>query len=60
MGNAKGKVRFYVIPSGYEFAALVESIVAVSKGSTDLKDVTKSELAKAGKDLHVQVLTTPT
>lgn len=59
-GNAKGKVRFYGIPSGYEFAALIESIVAVSKGTTGLKDETRSELAKADKDLHIQVFTTPT
>jgi len=60
MGNAKGKIRFYGIPSGYEFAALIETIVAVSTGATDLKDTTKAELAKADKDLHVQVFTTPT
>lgn len=59
-GNIKGKLRFYGIPSGYEFTALIESIVAVSKGSTDLKDTTKAELARADKDLHVQVFTTPT
>lgn len=60
IGSAKGKIRFYGIPSGYEFAALIESIVAVSRGSTDLKDTTKAELAKADEDLHIQVFTTPT
>lgn len=59
-GEAKGKVRFYGIPAGYEFAALIESIVAVSKGTTDLKDTTKAELAKVDQDLHLQVFTTPT
>lgn len=59
-GKAKGKVRFYGIPSGYEFAVLIESVVAVSKGATDLSDATRSSLAKADKDLHVQVFTTPT
>jgi len=60
VGRAKGKVRFYGIPSGYEFAALIESIVATSKGSTDLSDATRLSLSKADRDLHVQVFTTPT
>ncbi len=59
-GSGKGKVHFYGIPSGYEFAALVESLVAMSKGTTPLKDTTRAELAKANQDLHIQVFTTPT
>lgn len=59
-GNAKGKVRFFGIPSGYEFATLIESIVDVSKGSSDLSDKTRAELAKLDKDLQIQVFVTPT
>jgi glutaredoxin-like protein len=59
-GAAKGKVRYYGIPSGYEFATLVESIVDVSKGTTDLSDETRAELAKIDRELHIQVFVTPT
>lgn len=59
-GAAKGKVRFFGIPSGYEFASLIEAIVDVSKGTTDLSDATKTELGKLTQDLHLQVFVTPT
>ncbi len=59
-GKAKGKVRFYGIPSGYEFSSLIEALVDVSKGTTDLSDATKAELAKLDRDVHIQVFVTPT
>jgi len=59
-GKAKGKVRFYGIPSGYEFSSLIEGIVDVAKGTTDLSDATKAELGKLDKDVHIQVFVTPT
>ena len=59
-GAAKGMVRFYGIPAGYEFSSLVEDIVDVSKGTTDLTEATKAELAKLDKDVHIQVFFTPT
>jgi glutaredoxin-like protein len=59
-GNAKGKIRFFGIPSGYEFSSLVEVIADISKGETDLSDATKAELAKLTEDVHIQVFVTPT
>ncbi len=59
-GKAKGKVRFYGIPSGYEFGSLIEAIVDVSKGATDLSENTKAELAKITQPVHIQVFVTPT
>jgi glutaredoxin-like protein len=59
-GAAKGKVRFFGIPSGYEFASLIEGIADVSKGTTDLSAATKAQLAKLEKDVHIQVFVTPT
>jgi glutaredoxin-like protein len=53
-------VRFYGIPSGYEFGALVEAIIDVSRGATDLKPRLKEELARLDRDVHIQVFTTPT
>ncbi len=59
-GAARGKVRFFGIPSGYEFSALIEGLVEVSKGTTDLSDATKQALKTVSRDLHIQVFTTPT
>jgi glutaredoxin-like protein len=59
-GAAKGKIRYFGIPSGYEFATLIESIVDVSNGTSTLTDETKAELSKLDKDLHIQVFVTPT
>ncbi len=59
-GAAKGRVRFFGIPSGYEFAALIEAIVDVSRGSTDLAPKAVEQLSKLRKDVHVQVFGTPT
>lgn len=59
-GKNKGKIRFFGIPSGYEFAALIEVIKDVSRGGSDLRDATKKELGTITKDTHIQVFVTPT
>jgi len=59
-GKAKGRVRFYGIPSGYEFGSIIEGIVDVARGTTDLSDATKAALAKITQPVHIQVFVTPT
>jgi alkyl hydroperoxide reductase subunit AhpF len=39
-GRAQGRVRFFGIPAGYEFATLIEDIRDVSRGSTGLSTLT--------------------
>ncbi len=53
-------VRFYGIPSGYEFGTLIQDIIQVSKGQSLLSDVSKAELAKINKPVRMQVFVTPT
>jgi glutaredoxin-like protein len=53
-------IRFYGIPSGYEFGSLVEGIRDVSRKSTELSDATKNRLKDVKKDVHIQVFITPT
>ncbi|MCS6952598.1 MAG: hypothetical protein RMK57_14105 [Bryobacterales bacterium] len=53
-------IRFYGIPSGYEFGTLVEAILDVSRGATDLSPDVKQQLAKLNRDVHIQVFATPT
>jgi glutaredoxin-like protein len=53
-------IRFFGIPSGYEFAALLEDLVDVSKGIAELSLDTVSQLNTLIKHLHIQVFTAPT
>lgn len=53
-------IRFYGIPSGYEFGALIEDILMVSTGELELAADTFAQLAKLDKPVHIQVYTTPT
>jgi alkyl hydroperoxide reductase subunit AhpF len=53
-------VRFYGMPSGYEFGTLVDAIVDVSSGESGLSEPTRQALAALTKPVHVQVFSTPT
>lgn len=53
-------IRFYGIPSGYEFSTLIEDIVMVSSRESGLSSAVKTELAKLSEPLHLQVFVTPT
>jgi glutaredoxin-like protein len=53
-------IRFYGIPSGYEFRTLVDDIIDVSKRSSELSDKTKAALKELTKPVHIQVFVTPT
>lgn len=59
-GEREYRVRFFGIPSGYEFTAFIEDIVDVSKGTTRLGPKTREEIKKVDKPLHIQVFVTPT
>jgi glutaredoxin-like protein len=60
MGERDHGIRFYGIPSGYEYTSLVEAIMDVSRGQTSLSDKTKETLRALDKDIHLQVFVTPT
>jgi len=53
-------IRFYGIPSGYEFKSFKEDLVDVSRGRTDLSDDVKKKLSEIKKPVHIQVLVSPT
>jgi glutaredoxin-like protein len=53
-------IRFYGIPAGYEFGALLDDILDVSKGDSGLSAKSRAALAELKEDIHLQVLTTPT
>ena len=60
MGEQDNGIRFYGIPSGYEFATLVEDITMVSKGDSGLSETTRRKLATVSGPIHIQVFVTPT
>jgi glutaredoxin-like protein len=53
-------IRLYGIPSGYEFTSLIEDILLVSLGATDLSATTLKALEKLENPVHIQVFVTPT
>ena len=53
-------IRFYGIPSGYEFTSLLEAIILVGTGALTLTDSTRAFLDGLETPLHVQVFVTPT
>jgi alkyl hydroperoxide reductase subunit AhpF len=59
-GAARGQVRFFGIPSGYEFSALIADIVDASKGTTELSEATRDFLGSLDKAVNIKVFTTPT
>ena len=60
IGNGDGNARFYGIPSGYEFAALLDTIVAAGTKSSTLELETRRQLKRLTEDVHIQVFVTPT
>jgi len=52
-------IRFFGIPSGYEFPSLIEDISGVGTGKVDLSNTTKDALVKLKEAVHIQVFVTP-
>lgn len=59
-GEKEYKVRFFGLPSGYEFTTLVEDIVDVSKGRSRLSPALREKVASIKTPIHIQVFVTPT
>jgi glutaredoxin-like protein len=53
-------IRFYGIPAGYEFSALLDVILDVSKGESGLSPETKEKLGGVSQPIHLEVFVTPT
>jgi glutaredoxin-like protein len=53
-------VRFFGIPSGYEFTSLIEDIITVSQGDSGLSAATREAIAQITEPVHIQVFVTPT
>ena len=53
-------IRFYGLPSGYEFGSLVDAVLDVSSGDSGLLAETKQALHDLARPVHIQVFSTPT
>jgi len=53
-------IRYYGIPSGYEFSSLIEDVMMVSHGESGLSEATKTQVAGLTEPVHIQVFVTPT
>lgn len=52
-------IRFFGVPSGYEYTSLIEAIVDVSRGRSGLSDKSREKLKALDRDIHLQVFVTP-
>ncbi len=53
-------IRFAGIPAGYEFSALIQSLVMVSGRDSGLKEKTRQALSDLKQPVHLMVFSTPT
>jgi glutaredoxin-like protein len=53
-------IRFYGIPSGYEFTSLLEAVRIAATGEPDLSEETVEFLSSLSDPVHMQVFVTPT
>jgi alkyl hydroperoxide reductase subunit AhpF len=53
-------IRFFGIPSGYEFTNLIDAIVVASTGEPALAPETQAALAGLTTPVHIKVFATPT
>ena len=55
IGEKDYGVRIYGIPYGYELQTLIDAVINVSRGNTDLTDKTKKILSEVKAPVHIQV-----
>ncbi len=53
-GQSGSGIRFYGIPSGFEFAVLIDDLIAVSRSDSGLAPETRQALGVLTQDVHIQ------
>ena len=53
-------VRYFGVPSGYEFMSIIEDIVDISNGSHGFSENMLAEINKINSPVHIEVFVTPT
>ncbi len=60
VGEQDTGIRFYGIPSGYEFASLIDAILLASSGDSGLSAESLALIANVTEPTSIQVFVTPT
>jgi alkyl hydroperoxide reductase subunit AhpF len=60
LGEKDYGIRYHGVPSGYEFAAVLQAIISVSRRRGELSDRTKRALARISHPVHAKIFVTPT
>ncbi len=60
VGGRSTGVRFFGVPAGYEFSALIDAIVSTSTGQSGLSDTSRARLKEVTAPIGIQVFVTPT
>ena len=60
LGSEDLGLRFYGIPTGYEFATFLDTLLKASSGLSGLPEALKKKLERVDKPVHIQVFVTPT
>jgi glutaredoxin-like protein len=60
VGEKDYGLRFYGLPYGYEFQTLIEAVIDVSRGKTDISDKIRELLKEVKIPVHIQVFVTLT
>jgi len=53
-------IRFYGLPSGYEFVNLLDALLAVSRGDSELSETSREKLKALSQPIHLEVFVSPT
>ncbi|MEM2238343.1 MAG: thioredoxin family protein [Candidatus Caldarchaeum sp.] len=59
-GEKEYHVRFFGLPAGYEFMALLDDLIDVSRGYSRLSPAVREKVREIDKPVHIQVFVTPT
>ncbi len=57
--NHGDRVKYYGLPSGFEFAVLLDSLIAASARRAPLQLETRRRLKQLREDVHIQLFVTP-
>lgn len=58
-GDRDYGIRYMGMPGGYEFASLLEDIIAVGKRSSGLSDASREKLQAVTEPINIKVFVTP-
>lgn len=59
-GSPRSNIRFLGLPAGYEFSALIETLLILGTGDSKLGEKSQADLQKVSSPVRMQAFVTPT